>query len=185
MEFLSTLWLPILLSAVFVFIASSIIHMVLGYHASDYQQLPDEDRAMDTLRSLNVPPGYYAVPKAGSMKEFNSEAYQAKLKKGPVAFLSIRHAGGGMGKNLVQWFIYSIIISVFSAYIASHFVAGGSDYLVVFRIIGTTAFMGYGLGLFQGAIWNSTSWSSTWKGAFDALVYALVTAGTFGWLWPQ
>jgi hypothetical protein len=185
MDFISTLWMPILLSAVFVFIASSIIHMFLGYHAGDYKPLPDEDRKMDALRDLNIPPGHYALPKAGSMKEFNSESFQARIKKGPVMFLHVRQPGAGMGKNLVQWFIYCIVVSFFAAYIGSHTLAAGADYLVVHRVIGAAAFMGYGLGIFQDAIWDGRGWRSAWVGAFDALVFAFVTGGTFGWLWPS
>ena len=184
MEFLSTLWMPILLSAVFVFIASSIIHMFLGYHASDFDKLPEEDRTMDALRALNIPPGHYIMPKAGSMKEFKTPAFQEKLDKGPAVFMHVRKHEKGMAKNLIQWFVYCIVISFFSAYIGSHTVSQGSDYLVVFRVIGATAFMGYGLGMFQDAIWGSRSWNATWKGAFDALIFALLTGGTFGWLWP-
>lgn len=183
MEFLSALWMPILLSAVFVFIASSIIHMMLGYHASDFEKLPDEDATMDAVRKLNIPPGHYMMPKAGSMKEFKSEVFQAKLNKGPAAFMHVRQPQAGMAKNLIQWFVYCAVISFFSAYVASHTVGQGADYLVVFRVVGATAFMGYGLGVFQDAIWGSRSWNSTWKSAFDALIFALLTAGTFGWLW--
>lgn len=184
MDFISTLWMPILLSAVFIFIVSSVIHMALGYHASDYDALPNEDSTMDALRGLNIPPGHYSVPKAGSMKEFNSEAFQAKVKKGPVMFMHVRQPGGGMTKSLVQWFVYCVIVSFFAAYIGSHTIDPTADYLRVFRIVGCAAFMGYGLGLLQDAIWMGRSWRSTWTSLFDALVYALVTGGTFGWLWP-
>jgi len=183
MEFISTLWLPILLSAVFVFIVSSVIHMFLGYHASDFQQVPNEDSAMDTLRQMNIPPGFYALPKASGMKEFRTEEFQAKMKKGPVMFIAARTAGGGMGKSLAQWFIYSIVIGIFSAYLGVHAVGPDAHYLDVFRFVGCAAFMGYGFALFQDAIWMSRGWRATWLGVFDALVYALVTAGTFGWLW--
>jgi hypothetical protein len=183
MEFITTLWLPIILSAVFVFIVSSVIHMFLGYHASDFQKLPDEERAMDIMRPLNIPPGNYAVPKASSMKEMRTEEYKAKVKKGPVMFLTVRSGDMGMGKSLVQWFLYSIVVGIFSAYIASHAVGPDGDYLEVFRFVGCAAFMGYSLALFQGAIWMSQNWSAALKSAFDGLVYALVTAGTFGWLW--
>ena len=183
MSFLATLWLPIILSAVFVFIISSVIHMLLGYHASDYQKLPDEDGTMDTLRQLNIPPGHYAMPKASSMKEFGSEEHKAKMKKGPVMFLNVWAPGSGMGKSLVQWFIYSIVVGIFAAYIGAHTLNAEADYLVVFRIVGCAAFMGYALSLFQDAIWMSKSWRATWTAAFDGLIYALVTAGTFGWLW--
>ena len=48
---ITALWLPILLSAVIVFVASSIIHMLLPIHKSDYRQLPEEDRVLGTLRA--------------------------------------------------------------------------------------------------------------------------------------
>ena len=51
---LTALWLVILVSAVIVFFASFIMHMVLGYHKSDYRKLPDEDRVTDALRSAGV-----------------------------------------------------------------------------------------------------------------------------------
>ncbi len=183
MSFIITLWMPILLSAVFVFIASSVIHMVLGYHASDFKQLPEEDKAMDTLRALHLPPGQYAMPKANSMKDFGSDTFKAKMKKGPVIFMNVRQPSMGMGKSLVLWFLYSVVVGIFTAYIGSHTLGPDADYLVVFRIMGCTAFMGYGLALFHDAIWLSRSWNATLKLVFDAFVYALLTAGTFGWLW--
>ncbi len=183
MEFLTTLWLPILLSAVFVFIVSSVIHMVLGYHASDYQQVPNEDQVMDKLRELNIPPGHYAVPKPNSMKDFNSPEFQAKMAKGPALIMNIRKPGGGMGSSLLQWFAFLLLVNIFVAYVASHTVNPGADYLTVHRLVGCVAFMGYGLALFQDSIWGGKSWGATWKMLFDALIYGLVTGGTFGWLW--
>jgi hypothetical protein len=184
MEFISALWMPILLSAVFVFIVSSIIHMVLGYHAGDYKQLPDEDRAMDTIRGLNIPPGDYAMPKPKSMKDMNTDAFKAKIAKGPVMIMRVRKPGGGMGSNLVQWFVYCLVVSIFAAYIAYHTLNPAEEYLTVHRVVGCAAFMGYGLGLFQESIWHAKGWGSTWRSVFDALIFGLVTGGTFGWLWP-
>lgn len=183
MEFLTTLWLPIVLSAVFVFIVSSVIHMVLGYHASDYKAVPNEDQVMDRLRDLNIPPGHYAVPKPASMKEFNSPEFQAKMAKGPAMMMSIRKPGMSMGSSLMKWFAFLLLVNVFVAYVASHTVTQGADYLTVYRLVGCVAFMGYGLALFQDAIWEGKSWGATWKMLFDALIYGLVTGGTYGWLW--
>jgi hypothetical protein len=90
-----------------------------------------------------------------------------------------------MASNLVLWFIYTVVVSFFAAYIAGRAVGPGSDYLVVFRFVGTTAFMGYALALPQNSIWYRRSWGTTLKSMFDGLVYALLTAGTFGWLWPR
>lgn len=184
MDFIVTLWLPIVLSAVFVFIVSSVIHMFLGYHASDFRQVPQEDRVMDAMRQFNIPPGDYITPKASSMQEMRSEAFQEKAKKGPVMYLTVRTSDFGMGKSLVQWFFYCIVLSIFAGYIGINAVGPGADYLDVFRFVGTSAFMGYALAFFQDPIWMSRSWTTTFKSAFDGLVYAVVTAGTFGWLWP-
>jgi hypothetical protein len=183
MEFITTLWLPILLSAVFVFIVSSVIHMVLGYHASDYKKLPAEERALDAIRELNIPPGHYMAPKADSMKHFNTPEYKARMEKGPNIMLTVRRPGVGMGQSLFRWFLFLVLVNVFVAYVVSHTVSPEAAYLTVHRVAGCTAFMGYGLALFQDAIWDGKSWSATWKLLFDALVYGFVTGGTFGWLW--
>ena len=53
-----------------------------------------------------------------------------------------------------------------------------------FRFVGCTAFIGYAVALWQNSIWFKRKWSTTAKNTFDGLVYALLTAGTFGWLWP-
>jgi hypothetical protein len=180
------LWLPILLSAVAVFVLSSVIHMVLPYHKSDYGKLPREDEIMDALRGFNIPPGDYAMPRPDSMKEMQSDAYLEKTRNGPVAFMTVVENGPpAMTGNLIQWFIYSILVGVFAAYIAGRALDPGADYLSVFRFAGSTAFVGYSLALLQNSIWYNRAWSSTAKSVFDGLVYALFTAGFFGWLWPS
>ncbi len=59
---LTALWLPNLLSAIIVFVASSIIHMVLPYHRSDYQRLPEEDKFLAALRAAGLKRGLYIFP---------------------------------------------------------------------------------------------------------------------------
>ena len=180
-----SLWLPILLSAIFVFIASSVIHMVLKYHNTDFKKLPDEDGAMEALGKQDIKPGVYVLPHAGSMEAMKDETYLAKMNKGPVAFLTVSENGPpNMGKSLILWFISSIIIGVFAAYIGGRALGPGADYLSIFRFVGTIAFIAYALGSWQNAIWFKHSWSMAAKSSIDALIYALITAGTFGWLWP-
>jgi hypothetical protein len=178
-----SLWLPILLSAVLVFVVSSIIHMMLGYHNSDVATVPGEDQVRAALRPL--PPGDYVIPHAGSMAGMKSPEFVKKMAEGPVVIMTVRPAGQmSMNQSLVLWFLYSILVSVFAAYIASRALQPGATYLDVFRFAGTTAFAGYGLALLQGSIWWGKKWSATIKSVFDALVYALLTAGVFGWRWP-
>jgi hypothetical protein len=59
---MASLWLPILLSAVFAFIVSSVVHMLLTYHRSDLVKLPGEDGIGEALRQADVPPGDYMIP---------------------------------------------------------------------------------------------------------------------------
>jgi hypothetical protein len=181
-----SLWLPILLSAVFVFVVSSIIHMALGYHRNDFVKLPKEEEIMDALRKFDIAPGDYVVPHAGSSKEMKSPEFIEKATKGPVAFLTVFPSGPPkMGASLLQWFLYCVLVGIVAAYIAGRAVEPGAPYLAVFRFTGCTAFTGYSLALLQGSIWYKRKWSATLKSVFDGLIYGLFTAGTFGWLWPS
>jgi hypothetical protein len=182
---LSALWLPILLSAVIVFVASSIMHMVLPYHKSDYQQLPDEDKLLATLRAANLKRGLYVFPFCNH-KDMKSPAVQEKYKQGPVGMMTILPSGPpNMPKYLVQWFVYCLVVGFFVAYLTGHTVAPSTHYLAVFRVAGTAAFLAYGLGGLSSAIWKGQPWSVTIKEVIDGLIYGLLTAGTFGWLWPR
>jgi hypothetical protein len=183
---LTALWLPIVVAAIAVFIVSSITHMVLKYHNSDYQKHPREDDLRAALRGVDLAPGNYAFPRAMSSKEMGSPEMMEKFKEGPVGFMNIIPDGPpAMGKSLGQWFAYCLVMGVFVAYIAGRALTPGTDYLAVFRIVGAVAFVGYGLGNAVDSIWKAQVWSTTAKHTFDGLLYALVTAGVFGWLWPN
>ena len=183
---LMSLWLPILLSAVFVFVVSSIIHMVLRYHSSDFKTLPKEDEIMESLRRFEIPAGDYAMPYAGSMEAMKSPAFLEKWKAGPVAFMTFVPSGvPSIAPSLVLWFLYSILVSIIAGYVAGSALHRGAHYLAVFRFAGCAAFTGYSLALLQNSIWYKRNWAMTLKSMFDGLLYALVTAGTFGWLWPR
>jgi hypothetical protein len=182
---LTALWLPILLAAVIVFVASSIMHMVLPYHKTDYQRLPDEDKVLAALRAADLKRGLYFFPYC-TQKEMKSPAMIEKYKQGPVGMLTVFPSGPpAMPKFLAMWFVYCLVIGFFVAYLTGHTVAPGAHYLAVFRVAGTAAFLGYGLGHLVNSIWAGQPWSVTIKHVIDGLVYGLLTAGTFGWLWPR
>ncbi|MEP7274274.1 MAG: hypothetical protein ABI882_22460 [Acidobacteriota bacterium] len=182
---LASLLLPIVVSAVIVFLASSVIHMATPWHKSDYRKLPNEDKLLEALRAFSIAPGDYIAPCPSSMKDLNTPEFIEKMKHGPVMVLTVKPAGSyKMGKSLTLWFLYSVVIAIISAYVAGRALAPGADYLQVFRFVGVTAFVGYSLGLWQMVIWYSRSVTTTIKSTIDGLIYALLTAGTFGWLWP-
>ncbi len=183
---LGALWLPIVLSAILVFVLSSVIHMVLGYHRSDYTPLPNEDAVRAAIRSGSPGPKQYVIPYCANPKEMESVEMKRKYAEGPVGVLNLRPSGSyGMGQSLVQWFVFAVVVSFFVAYIASHALPEGSEYLRVFQVVGAVAFLGYAAGQLPAAIWMGKPWAVAWKEVFDGLLYGLGTAGVFGWLWPR
>jgi len=186
MTALVTLWLPILVSAVFVFIASSVIHMFMPWHKTDYPKMPNEDRATDALRGLAIPPGDYVVPHCSGPEEMKSPAFKEKMDKGPVMVVTVRPNGMfGMTKFMVQWFVFCLVMGLLSAFVASRALPVGTSYMVVFNTVAGATFMGYAMAAWPLSIWYGRKWSTTLKTSFDAVIYALLTAGTFGWLWPR
>jgi len=180
---LSSLWLPILLSAVAVFIASALIWAVVQWHNADWQKLPDEEAARRALQG--VPPGDYILPHAASNKERQSPEGQQKFKEGPAAMVTgLPHGSMAMGKQFLPWIGYTLILSLLVGYVAGGSLPAGTEYLKVFQVTGTTAWLGYGGAAAAGAIWFGHGWGRTVKDIVDALVYGLLTAGFFGWLWP-
>lgn len=181
-----SLWIPILLSAVIVFLASSILHMVLTYHSTDMRKLPREDDLLEAIRRANVPPGDYGAPHPGSSAGMKDPAFVSKMTKGPIVFMTVAPgAPPSMAASLSLWFLYSVLVSLFAGYIASRALSPTAHYLEVFRFVGASAFMGYSMALLQQSIWYKRAWGTTMKSVIDGFVYALLTAGTFGWLWPR
>ena len=182
---LALLWLPILVAAVLVFVAGYILNMILPHHRTDFAKLPDEDSLTDAMRAQSVAQGQYVFPYASSPADLKDPAYAEKANKGPVGFVVVGPSGvGPTGKQLGTHFVYVLIISLIAAYVAGISLAPGSDYLKVFQITGCVAWLGYVGGLGLNSIWYHFSWSSTGKHILDGLIYGLLTAGTFGWLWP-
>ena len=186
MTSLAALWLPILLSAVAVFIASSVIHMALPWHKADYPPVPHEDKVLDALRPFAIAPGDYMVPRCSDMAQMRSPEFKAKMEKGPVLIMTVFPNGMmSMNRSLVQWFVFSLVVAVFAGYVACSALPVGAPYPKVFRVVGTVAFVAYSLGLWPLSIWYRRAWGTTIRSTIDGLVYGLLTAGMFGWLWPR
>lgn len=184
MTIIAALWLPILVSALLVFVASSIIHMTPLWHRNELPALTDQDRVQDALRPFNIRPGEYMLPRAKSMKDCNEPAFVEKLTRGPVLLMTVVPNGPmKMSKPLVQWFIYTVFVSALVAYVAGAALPSEAPYLTVFRIAGSTAFIAYAVGLWQQSIWYNRPWPTTLKLTLDGLIYGLLTGGAFGWLW--
>lgn len=184
MATLVALWLPILVSAVFVFVVSSVIHMALPIHKGDFKKLPDEDRILDAMRGT-VPPGQYMFPCPMAMKDWGSPEMQAKLARGPVGSIVVKAGNSiNMGKSLGQWFAFCLVIGVFVAYLTGLALPWGAEGMRVFRIAGTVAVLGHAFSCVHDSIWKGISWVTTLKFVFDGLIYGVVTGAAFAWLWP-
>ncbi|MDH4066474.1 MAG: hypothetical protein OEW19_18890, partial [Acidobacteriota bacterium] len=178
-------WLPVLVSAVLVFVASSVIHMFTPWHKGDRRGVPGEEEAMAALRRLKLPPGDYVMPYATSMEAMKSPEFVARLDAGPAVLMTVWKGTTSMTGSLLGWFVYSIVVGVFSGYLAGAALPVGASYLEVFRFAGTTAFAGYALAVPHQSIWWKQNWGTTMRTMIDGLLYGCLTAGTFGWLWPR
>lgn len=182
---LATLWLPILLSAVFVFIASSILHTVIPWHLGDYRRLPDEEGARRALAAMAIPPGDYTVPHCASTKEMGSDEFMAKLSEGPNVMMTVRPNGAyRMGPPLIQWLILTLVVALVTGCMAAAVLAPGATTGAIWHVAGLTTLLAYGVGSWSESIWFGRKWSSTVKSTIDSAIYAAITAATFAWLWP-
>lgn len=182
----SQLILPVLLSAVFVFVVSSVMHTVLKYHNGDMKKLANEDEVRAAVRKGDATAGMYFMPYCTDHKEMKSPEHAKKLQEGPVGLLVLRPSGTiQIGPFLLKWFVYTVIVSALAAYLARATLHHGDSYLQVFRVVGASAWLAYSWQSPSDSIWKGQPWPVTVKVLIDGLVYASVTAGTFGWLWPR
>ena len=185
MQFLVDLWMPIVASAVAVFIVSSILWMATLLHKGDYSTPPDENGLLSILKGFK--PGQYYVPwcHGANMKD---PAFAAKMKAGPWAVVTVASQAPSFGRSLTGWFVSQLVVSVFVAYLAAAAIptgAGAPEYLKVFRIVGAAALLAQAGMVAQNSVWHGVPWRITFVKLFDGIVYALITAGLFGWLWPR
>ena len=184
MAAIAALWLPILLSAVVVFVVSAAVWMAMPHHKNDFSPASDQDALMDAVRSSTPGPGMYFFPWAAGGE--NSPEYKEMARRGPVGILRVRDPASvlNMGPAMLKAVVVNLVIGVFVAYLASVALEPGAAYLSVFQVTGTAAFMAHGFIGYQDAIWFGLPARVAFKYSLDGLVYALLTAGIFGWLWP-
>lgn len=181
---LGMLWLPIVVSAAVVFVASFVVWVVLPHHRSDWKQVPDEDAVRRALGG-DAEPGQYVLPHAADPAEMRSDAYLKKCEEGPVGIITLRSPGRpDMTKPMILSFLYYLVVSTAAGYVTGRALDPGADYLAVFRFAATTAMLAYSGSFFQAAIWFGRPWGPTLKEVVDGVAYGLLTGGVFGWLWP-
>ncbi len=181
-----SLWLPVVVSAVAVFIVSSIVHMVLKYHKADYKKLSDEDSVRQAVGKLGLGPGLYMMPHCADPSQMKDPAVLKKYEEGPVGYLTVMRNGmPKLGGYLLQWFLFCFLVSFVTGYLARHTLPSDADCVMILRLTATVAFMGYGFGYIQDSIWKAIPWSNSLRGLLDAVLYAVTTGAVFCWLWPS
>lgn len=180
---LGALWLPILLSAVVIFFVSFLVWNVLPWHQKDWLGLPNEEAVRQVFKG--TPAGQYHVPHPVSPKQMKDPDFQRKCAEGPIVMMTVRPKGmPSLGKCLAIWFVYLVLLNIVAAYVAGRMLPAGTEYLEVFRLVGTVTWLAYGAALVQQSVWFGQPWRAAFWQQFDALMYGLLTAGVFGWLWP-
>lgn len=183
---LTQLWIPILVSATGVFVASSLIHMVFKWHRPDYRPLPNEDEVRGAIRKANLAPGLYSLIHCPDMQDMQKPEIQQKFREGPSGMLVLFPAGlPAMGAMLGKWFALNLLVAVMAAYLAGRTLAGGADPGEVFRVAATVALLSYAVGSLSDGIWFGRPRSAVLKDLLDAAIYAVVTGAAFALLWPE
>jgi hypothetical protein len=174
-------WLTILLSAVAVFVASSLIHMLFKWHNRDYRKLPNEDAVRAAINAGQPGPGLYVLPHYLDARECSAEEAQAKFREGPVGKLMLRRPGAmSVGPMLLQWFGLNLVVALVAACMA----IGAMSPQHAAHTAGLATLLAYGAGAVSESIWMGKPWAATLKDLLDALIYAIVTTLVFMWLWP-
>lgn len=185
MDAIAQLWIPVLATAVLVFVASSLIHMVFKWHSSDYRQLANEDEVRAAVRAASPTPGQYVIPYCADMKEMGNEAMLKKFTEGPIAIVTVRKNGmPSMGTPLLLWFLLNLVLAAIAAVLAMQAYPGKANAHAAGCLAGVVTFLAYGGGSVQLAIWMGKRWGSVAKDMVDCAVFAVITALVFTWLWP-
>jgi hypothetical protein len=180
------LWLPWLVAAVGVFVASSLVHMVFKWHNADYLKLGNEDDVRAAIRKSAPPPGQYVIPHCTDMKDLQSPDMQRKFTEGPVAYLMVRPSGApNIGPSLAQWFMLNVLVSGVAAHLAAATLGAGAPSEHVFHATASVTFIAYAAGSLSSGIWKGQPWRSVAKELLDALIYGIVSGFAFAWLWPH
>ncbi|MDX2118676.1 MAG: hypothetical protein SFY96_10885 [Planctomycetota bacterium] len=189
MDFLAALWLPIVVSAAGVWVASAIGWMAIGHHNKDFKHLPDEAGFIDAIKHMSLAPGAYAFPNCADHARLKEPAIQELMKTGPVGSITLMRMPMSMGGAMIKTFVVYLAISTLVAYLGWFTLPhGGATPLTFkhgFQVLGTAGVLGYAFAALPNGIWFGQSPRAMALGVIDGIVYGLLTGAIFCWLWPK
>lgn len=212
MDFLTHLWLPIVVSGVAVWIVSAIGWMAIGHHKRDRDAIPGgaagEQDFMDTITRLNIRPGNYGFPdfcQADNLPPKEKRAAQKALyDKHPQGLLRV-WGPTNMGANMLLTLVFYFVTSAFIAYLgwaalphhaaaapaaatipgAETVAAGSSMFWKVFQVLGVAGILAYCFAGFPNDLWFQKKRRAMAMDWLDGVIFGLVTGAIFAWLWPK
>lgn len=185
MLFLSAVWLPIVVSAVLVFVASAVVHMFMPYHQTEFSPAPNAGAIQAALR--DAAPGMYGFPMAPEPKERMKPEWMKKWADGPSGWVTVVPRGPmSMPRAMGLSFVVNLVVALLVGWLAWRaFTHGPPTTSQAFRFTGVATFMAYGLSAAYESIWFGRPWRSWFFVLVDSALFGLVTGGAFAWLWPQ
>lgn len=184
MDWLSWLWLPIVLSAVGVWIASFLTWTVLPTHKGDFVGLPEEKKFIDTVREMDVKPGNYGFPHFACHGDANAPEAKAMWKDGPVGFVTVMPTPCTMGPKMIASSLLNVLVSFLIAYVAAGAIPKGATFSKVFQVVGTVGVLAYAFAHVPHGIWFGAYKKAIAANILDGVVYGLITGAIFAWRWP-
>lgn len=191
MDFLTQLWLPILVSGVVVWIASAIFWMAIGHHNKDRDTLPaGADRElMATISRLNIAPGSYSFPDFSQV----DKSLPPKERRAAQKALYNTHPQGllrvwrpiNMGRNMALTFLFYLVSSTVIAYLAWAALPHGATFAKVFQVVGTAGVLAFTFASFPGDLWFQEKRRAMVMCLIDGVVLGLIAGAIFAWLWPR
>jgi hypothetical protein len=182
---ITSLVLPILVAAVAVFVLSLVVQMAMPWHRRDFDNVPSDDVFLDAMRQLAIPPGDYTVPSPRLPSGARNPEFVDKWAAGPSVTMTVIPPSANMGRYMVQWLAFSVLVATIAGWVTGTIVGPGGDHRAVFHYAAILTFLSYSLGAWPLSIWYHRKWSTAFKGAFDAALYGVATGLVFGWLWPK
>lgn len=177
---LTSLIVPIILSAIALFFASFLSWMVIQLHRRDWIKLAKEEQFLSTMQELDVPQGNYMFPGCDSPAEMKTEEYQHKWENGPRGIITV-FPKVSMGKKLGMTIVYYFIVSFCLAYLSTLAISPGAEFEVVFRFMATAGFLVFLSSVVQHSIWFHIRIVGH---IIESILYAIILGLIFGLLWP-
>jgi hypothetical protein len=184
MAFLSQLWLPILLSAAAAWIWSFLSWAILNIHSGDFKKLPDEPRALEALRGLNLPPEYYSFPHMLHSDRKDPEGI-ARWKAGPLGVLHVWSPQFSMPRNMILSYLVYLAVSFLMAYIGYGALPAGVSFARAFQTMGAMGILAYSFAFLPVMIWFQGRPRVVATAVLDGVIMGLATGAVFAALWPK